>query len=155
MNLIHCIGRPGPSGIQRTFFTHGWAVSFGFELWGIRIWPYHLLNIAIHAFSTILVARLGTRWSESDRVGGWAAILFASGLGIYAKAVVVISNVTMLLGLAFLLIALDLLWSGRWKVALLFFVLGIASHEAIVVPLCSSSSSLAHDGVRTTCSGAP
>lgn len=109
------------------------ALMAGLELWGIRIWPYHLLNIVIHAFSTVLVARLGTRWSGSDRVGVWAAILFASGFGIYAKAVVVISNVTMLMGLAFLLIALDLFWSGRWKVALLFFALGVASHEAVAV----------------------
>jgi hypothetical protein len=109
------------------------AIMAGLELWGVRIWPYHLLNIVIHAFSTILVVRLGTRWSGSARVGGWAAVLFAAGLGVYAKAVVVISNVTMLMGLAFLLIALDLLWSGRWKVALLFFALGIASHEVIVV----------------------
>lgn len=105
----------------------------GLQLWGLRVWPYHLLSILIYGLATMLVARLAEKWSGSRRAARWAALLFALSFGTYAKPVIVISNLTMLIGLVFMLAALDRLWSGRWKAALVFYILGAASHEIVLV----------------------
>jgi len=104
----------------------------GLQLWGLLVWPYHLLSILLYAFATILVARLAENWSGSRRAARWAALLFALGFGTYAKPVISVSNVTMLIGLVFVLVAFDRLWSGRWKAALIFYLLGSVSHEIVL-----------------------
>ncbi|MCK4409443.1 MAG: hypothetical protein KAW67_05130 [Candidatus Eisenbacteria sp.] len=104
----------------------------GLQLWGLLVWPYRLLSIFLYAFATMLVARLAEEWSGSRRAACWAALLFALGFGTYAKPVIVVSNLTMLIGLVFMLIAVDRLWSGRWKAALVFYILGSASHEIVL-----------------------
>jgi hypothetical protein len=105
----------------------------GVRLWGPVAWPYKLLAVLLYAWSAVLVSRLGAKWSGSERVGAWGGALFAVGLGVYGKSVLVASNLTMLLGIVFLLLSLDALWSGRRKVALVLFVLAAASHEIVLV----------------------
>jgi hypothetical protein len=61
-----------------------------------------------------------------------AALLFAVGVGAYAKGVIQVSNLTMLLGLALLLVSLDLLWSRKYVGACVFFALAAASHEIVL-----------------------
>jgi hypothetical protein len=104
----------------------------GLQLWGLRVWPYRLLSILIYGFAAMLVARLAEEWSGSRRVARWAALLFAVGFGAYTKPVIVVSNLTMLISLVFMLVALDRLWSGRWKAALVFYILSVASHEIVL-----------------------
>lgn len=105
----------------------------GVRLWGPAAWPYKLLAVLLYAWCAVLVSRVGTKWSGSARVGTWSGVLFAVGLGVYWKSVLVASNLTMLLGLLFLLLSLDLFWSGRWKTALVLFLLAAASHEIVLV----------------------
>jgi len=105
----------------------------GVRLWGPAAWPYKLVAIALYACCAALVYRVGTRWSGSARVGAWGGVLFAVGFGVYWKSVLVASNITMLLGILFLLLSVDALWSGRWKVSLALFVLAAASHEIVLV----------------------
>ena len=105
----------------------------GVRLWGPVAWPYKLLAVLLYAWCAVLVSRVGTKWSGSARVGTWSGVLFAVGLGVYWKSVLVASNLTMLLGLVFLLLSLDVFWSGRWKTALVLFLLAAASHEIVLV----------------------
>jgi hypothetical protein len=105
----------------------------GVRLWGPAAWPYKLLAVVLYAWCAVLVSRVGEKWSGSPRTGAWCGVLFAVGLGVYWKSALVASNLTMLLGMLFLLLSLDALWSNRWKVALVLFVLAAASHEIVLV----------------------
>jgi hypothetical protein len=105
----------------------------GVRLWGASAWPYKLLAVFLYAWCAVLVSRVGAKSSGSERIGAWSGVLFAVGLGVYWKSVLVASNLTMLLGMVFLLQSIDVLWSGRWKVALVLFLLAAASHEIVLV----------------------
>jgi len=105
----------------------------GVRLWGPVAWPYKLLAVILYTWCAVLVSRVCAKWCGSARVGTWCGVLFAVGLGVYWKSVLVASNLTMLMGLLFLLLSLDAFWSGRWKAALVLFVLAAASHEIVLV----------------------
>jgi hypothetical protein len=105
----------------------------GVRLWGAAAWPYKLLAVLLYAWCAVLVSRLGAKSSGSERVGALSGVLFAVGLGVYGKSVLVASNLTMLFAIAFLLQSIDVLWSGRWKAAFVLFLLAAASHEIVLV----------------------
>lgn len=109
------------------------AFMGGVLAWGGLPWAYRLLNLLVHAFCTVLVGRLGRRWTGSASFGLRAALLFGLGVGAYAKGVIQVSNLTMLLGLAFLLLSLDFFWSRRYVGAGVFFALAAASHEIVLL----------------------
>jgi hypothetical protein len=100
---------------------------------GVRGWLFHLVVVLLHAVCAVYVARLAEKWSASRLAGIWAGVLFAVGFGAYGKAVLVMSNVTMVLSLALLLASLDTFWSGRRTCAMVLFILAVASHEVAVV----------------------
>jgi hypothetical protein len=105
----------------------------GVQLWGPVAWPYKLLAVILYAWCSVLVSRVGAAWSGSARVGTWCGVLFAVGLGVYWKSVLVASNLTMLMGLLFLLLSADALWAGRWRAGLVLFLLAALSHEIVLV----------------------
>ncbi len=109
------------------------AIMGGLAAWGVRAWPFHLVAILLHAICSVYVARLAEKWSSSRLVGVWAGVLFAVGFGAYGPAVHAITNITMLIALALLLAALDMLWRGRRASALVLFILAASSHEFVAV----------------------
>ncbi len=56
------------------------SISYAVEWWlhGERAWPFHLVNLLLHAAVTLLVAKLGRRLTGSRSVGFIAGLLFAA-----------------------------------------------------------------------------
>jgi hypothetical protein len=48
------------------------------QLTGERAWPFHLVNVLLHAAASALVAQFARRLCRSDRVGAIAGMLFAA-----------------------------------------------------------------------------
>lgn len=56
------------------------SLSYAVQWWlhGGQAWPFHLLNLVLHAIVCLLVAKLGQRLSGSNGVGLMAGLLFAA-----------------------------------------------------------------------------
>ena len=68
-----------PGGVDRLWrplVSLSYAVQW--KLGGGRAWPFHLVNVLLHAAATGLVAELARRLSRSDRVAVIAGLLFAA-----------------------------------------------------------------------------
>lgn len=87
-------------------------LSFAITYWfaGLTLWPYHAVNIALHALNCCLVHRLMTRWwpprADGTRLAGSAALWATLG---FALAPVHTQVVTYITGRAALLGTLALL----------------------------------------------
>lgn len=68
-----------PGGVD-----HLWRPLVSLSYWaqwkltGERAWPFHLVNVLLHAAASALVAQFARRLCRSDRVGAIAGVLFAA-----------------------------------------------------------------------------
>jgi hypothetical protein len=68
-----------PGGVD-----HLWRPLVSLSYWaqwkltGERAWPFHLVNILLHAAASALVAEFARRLCRSDRIGAIAGLLFAA-----------------------------------------------------------------------------
>ena len=124
-----------------------WALNYAVA--GTRPWPYHLVNVLIHAANAALVASLFA-WAARRSAGRvtpgaatFAACFFAA-TPMAAETVAYVASrssaLASLWALASLRLALHALalgrTSGRWIAALVLFVLALATkEEAACVPL--------------------
>lgn len=120
------------SFIGRTFRTHLWDVhAYGSAGIGLRYyrplvsvsyilnwlagggaaWAFHLVNVICHALSTLLAARVATRWTGSTKAGYVAALLFAIHPS-RTESVVWISGRTDVLMALFSLLAVELAYGA-------------------------------------------
>ncbi|MBD3348402.1 MAG: hypothetical protein GF400_04305, partial [Candidatus Eisenbacteria bacterium] len=129
------------------------ALMGGLLAWGPRTWAFHLLAVVTHAACAAYVGCLSERLSGSKAVGVTAGLLFAVGFGWYGKAVFRSSNETMLLGLLFLLVGVELMLRRRWIASALLLVLAVASHEITAGAILSLPVLYAH--VRGSGEGGP
>ena len=124
-----------------------WALNYAVA--GTRPWPYHLVNVLIHAANAALVASLFA-WAARRSAGritlgaaAFAACFFAATPMAAETVAYVASRSTALASLwalASLCLALPALAagraSGRWMAALVLFVLALLTkEEAACVPL--------------------
>jgi hypothetical protein len=140
---------PWTGGLLR-FIPKLWFM-IGLELWGVDAWPYRLMNIWVHTVSALVLASLVSRASESRIIGLLAGLLFAIGFGAYGRAVLQISNITMVLSLCALLTAFLLLQQRRGIWACLALAVAVLSHELtwlVVVLIPFFSRRLDKDGER-------
>ena len=99
------------------------------EIAGASSWVFRLGNVALHAVSVYLLARVLAARSGSHAVGLWAAGLFAAGLAWYGATVFQISNVTMVSALALLLASWRLVQLRKRALAGLCFAMAALCHE--------------------------
>jgi hypothetical protein len=114
---------------------------------GDRSWIFRLGNLALHASSVYLIARVFAVRSGSRTVGLWAAGLFAAGLAWYGATVFQISNVTMVLALTLLLASWRLAQRRQRIAAVVCLVLAALCHEgawavALIAPLALGKDDL-------------
>jgi Flp pilus assembly protein TadD len=122
-----------------------WALNYA--LGGLRPWPYHLVNVLLHAANAALVASLflwmADRWRRPD--GRGAAVLGACLFAVSPMAAETVAYVSSrstalasALGLASLRLALGALEGSRARLAgaLALYVAALATkEEAAAVPL--------------------
>jgi hypothetical protein len=102
-------------------------------LCGPQTWAFRLLNALLHAASVYLLARAVAHASGSRAVGLWTAGLFALGFGYYSAAVIQISNLTLVAGFTFALLAWSLWQRGRRGPAALALAAALLCHETLAV----------------------
>lgn len=97
---VHSLARLPALLTSTTFAGYGWETglwrplpqaTYALEhaLCGLTPWPYHLVNVLLHALVTLLVLGVAREWGLSARAAGVAAILFA----IHPLHVEVVANV--------------------------------------------------------------
>jgi hypothetical protein len=100
-------------------------------IWGPDSQVLRLHNLALHGMSVFLVARVFTQLSGSSQIGLWSAAFFALGFGFYARAVIQVSNVTMVSALTLFLAGLYFWQRTKRRLAAASFAMAALCHEVV------------------------
>lgn len=119
--------------VQLSFFLN-------YLLGGVRPWPYHALNVALHTLNVLLLYYVIAELVESPALAAGTAFLF-SVHPYHAWAVGWVSGRTQLICGSFMLFALLRYAQRRWLWAYASFGLALLSNEAAIsVPIVALMS---------------
>lgn len=124
------------SGLYRPLTIFSLALNR--QLFGVNPWGFHLVNVFLHALVSLSAYHTLRLWGWSNRLAWLTAALFAVH-PLHAEVVNVVVGRSELLAALFLLLALALATSQRWKEQLLaagaFFLALLSKEHAVLVLL--------------------
>jgi hypothetical protein len=149
--------RPG----QFRPLTKGVYFALTWPLFGLHATPFHIISILLHAANALLLGAFLRRLGINSAVSRFVAVLFAVTVA-YMETVAWVSCVQQLLGMLFLLIALnhglDAMTRGAQRarvIAAVAFAAALASYEqTLAMPAVLLGAFALRHGLRASIAGA-
>ncbi len=131
--IVHLFAGPRLDGFYRPLpFLSLW---FDYRAFGATLWPYHLVNIGLHAINSVLAYKVMHEFGYAADIAFWAAALFLLAAANFEPVMWPAARFD-LFATAFILLTLIWFLKGDLRLAAGAYVLGLWSKEsAYCVPL--------------------
>lgn len=114
-----------PLGIQFTYW-------FQQKLFGPQPVYFHLFGFLVHLLNTSLIYALIVKITKNKSVSFLAAFLYATS-AIHFISLFWLAETNLLLGTLVLFLSLNVYLSGRLRLSLILFILGLLTHEIVII----------------------